>query len=89
MTRLFGFQVFKYVNPYFTILVSYLISCVHLNLSSKLALESRLRTHHSCKSVRFKQLICIVRSQSSTLRINLNERTIRVLRTIIKVLMMA
>jgi hypothetical protein len=28
-----------------------MISCVHLNLSSKLALESRLRTHHSCKSV--------------------------------------
>jgi sarcosine oxidase delta subunit len=33
------------------------ISCVHLNVSSKLASESRLRTHHSCKSVRFKQLI--------------------------------
>jgi hypothetical protein len=30
---------------------------VFLNLASQLALKSRLRTHHSCKSVRFKQLI--------------------------------
>jgi hypothetical protein len=30
---------------------------VFLNLASKLALESRLRAHHPCKNVRFKQLI--------------------------------
>jgi hypothetical protein len=33
------------------------VRCFFFNLTSKLALESRLRTHHSCKSVRFKQLI--------------------------------
>jgi hypothetical protein len=58
------------------------ISYVHLNLSSKFALESRLRTHHSCKSVRFKQLIryphsaFTIESSTITLRIHLNERTI-------------
>jgi hypothetical protein len=43
----FGDGIFKYR----------LIKGVFLNLASQLALESRLRTHHSCKSVKFKQLI--------------------------------
>jgi hypothetical protein len=64
----------------------YLISCVHLNLSSKFVLESRLKTHHSCKSVRFKQLIrytysaFTIDSSTRTLRINSNERTISTVR---------
>jgi hypothetical protein len=62
------------------------VSCVHLNLSSKLALESRLRTHHSCKSVDLNSGSVIlypystftIESSTPTLRINLNERTISV-----------
>jgi hypothetical protein len=60
------------------------ISDVFLNLSSKLALKSGLWTHHSCKNVRFKQLIPdpVIRSaftiDSSTpaLTGNLNEHPV-------------
>jgi hypothetical protein len=60
------------------------ISCIHRNVSSKLALESRLRTHHSCKSVNLNNSFVIlypysaftIESSTPTLRINLNEGTI-------------
>jgi hypothetical protein len=70
----------------------FIISGVHLNLSSKLALEKRLSTHHfvslqskntnnAKNEVRFKQLIIIrgaftIDSSTPTLRINLNEHPI-------------
>jgi hypothetical protein len=34
------------------------LGCFFFNLTTKLGLESRLRTHHSSKSPRLKQLIC-------------------------------
>jgi hypothetical protein len=61
-----------------------MLSCVHLNLFSKLALKSRLWTHHSWKNVRFKQLIrnpysaFTIDSSRPTLRINLNEMCLKI-----------
>jgi hypothetical protein len=61
------------------------ISCVHLNVSSKLAFESRLRTHHSCKSVDLNSWFVLlfyaysaftIKSPTPTLRTHSNERTI-------------
>jgi hypothetical protein len=51
----------KIIGPYFFLErlnnLGPVVKGVFLNLASKLALESRLRTHHWCKNLRFKQLI--------------------------------